>query len=297
MPHRSPRWEHPTHSPAPQHGQSSPGTGGCSRPQLHLLPEQSQALTRAVAPRYVPGLGMHCTWLRLAPHQGGDGGSPNEFLSLGSSTCPGARGSSCSRDIPAGPPQPRVNANRSWVKPEMGLPGVKICTIYSCANASKKRGLSLFNQFSGRRLPHPLVRISWFAASPAGLQRSAVPERGAAAASGPAGWGRPCFPWPWQRLAPDEPLHRDPPAEPGDSIGNTLGFPPGSQREQPGLIPQTAPAPHHQERHPNLKQRDGEGEHQGALRKVLENRQIWQKHSLPILPSTFTSTRYKHSHL
>lgn len=44
------------------------------------------------------------------------------------------------------------------MKPETGLLGVKICTIYSCANASEKRGLSLFNQFSGRRLPHPLVR-------------------------------------------------------------------------------------------------------------------------------------------
>lgn len=158
MSRRSRRWEHPSLFPSPPARTRCPGAGGCSRPRCHLLPVHSQAWTRAAAPRYVPGLGAA---LYLAPAGSTPGrgpGPPSEFLSLGSSTCPGAIGSSCSQDIPARPPQPRVNANRSWVKPETGLPGVKICTIYSCANASEKRGLSLFNQFSGRRLPHPLLR-------------------------------------------------------------------------------------------------------------------------------------------
>lgn len=35
------------------------------------------------------------------------------------------------------------------MKPETGFPGLKICTIYPCANATEKRGLKVFNQFSG----------------------------------------------------------------------------------------------------------------------------------------------------
>lgn len=35
------------------------------------------------------------------------------------------------------------------MKPETGFPGLKICTIYPRANATEKRGLKVFNQFSG----------------------------------------------------------------------------------------------------------------------------------------------------
>lgn len=34
------------------------------------------------------------------------------------------------------------------MKPETGFPGLKICTIYPWANATEKRGLKVFNQFS-----------------------------------------------------------------------------------------------------------------------------------------------------
>ena len=64
------------------------------------------------------------------------------------------------------------------------------------------------------------------AASGAGSQRSAVPGWGAAAAGSPAGWGRPRFPWPRQRLAPTEPLHWDPPAGLGDSSQEHACFSP-----------------------------------------------------------------------
>lgn len=97
-----------------------------------------------------------CAWIRTcfvpgSAHRGGDGGQPrSKFLSLQASRhVLGQEAPFCSRDIPARPPWLRVNAYRSWVKPETGFPGLKICTIYPRANATEKRGLKVFNQFSG----------------------------------------------------------------------------------------------------------------------------------------------------
>ena len=119
---------------------------------------------------------------------------------------------------------------------------MKIRTLHSRANASEKRGLSLVNQLRGWRRPSPAGWWSW----------------------GPPGWGPPL---PCTRRE-------------GWVLPPEHARSPGSRGEQPGGVPQAAPAP--RRGHPNAS--SGTGGHRGAPRKALENGRIWQSHSLPGLP-------------
>lgn len=115
------------------------------------------------------------------------------------------------------------------MKPETGLLGVKICTIYSCANASEKRGLSLFNQFSGRRLPHPLVR-----SIRSRIAKVSGPGPGSGSSRWPRGLGSTPFPTgPGSAWPPPSPLRRDALAGPRNTLVFPLWFPKGAAWSNP----------------------------------------------------------------
>lgn len=89
------------------------------------------------------------------------------------------------------------------MKPEPA-PGVKTRPIYSCANAAKKGGLSLFNEFLGWSLLHPLVP-SLGSQHPEQDGKGQQPQVR-------SGWDQLHFPW-----DSTDPLHWDPRERPVDS--------------------------------------------------------------------------------